>query len=281
MPPYLSSSDRCILFENISSEVWNKIKRAHRVNANLREEGITADIIVDILDFSQNHRSNFEVYARPSYDESTYGSDMDVFVETNPNEYRWFALQAKILKRNNKYTTLRDTSNGTMQWDKLTLLEAVSGCKAYYLLYNGRLGFAHQGNDCKGPFTAEQFGCSLVEPQIISGLANIQTPTGRYINPSFEDIHPHDAIPWRKLVCCLHNVNDYRLYSEETIIASNPKFKKIDTDRIQNNNEFEVEDGNEKQDNDIPLVPENIINTAIREAKWNPAFRIIIKRSLA
>ena len=273
----LNDSARCKLFEDIASKVWKKIIKAHDVNANLPEIGITADILVKILQYNKG-LTNFDVYAKNSWNESMYGSDIDVFVETYKNQYRWFALQAKILKSSNQYDKLRYASGGIFQWDKLTLLEAVSGCKSYYLLYNGRDGYVHNGNDsCDRNFTESQFGCSLVEPMDIKRIANKTKANGSFIKATFEDFHPKFAQPWRILTCCYHDTIGFELYSLEVIKNSNPSFKLI-TASISDKDIEEDNDDNETKE-DVFMDNDNLISIASQNAKWNPGLRLVIHRT--
>lgn len=93
------ATDRCQLFEGISREVWNRIILAHDIKVDLPEIGITSDIIVEILQFSKYHLANFDVYAKTGWNENVYGADIEIFIETNVNEYIMFGLQAKVLKK--------------------------------------------------------------------------------------------------------------------------------------------------------------------------------------
>ena len=278
----LFATDRCTLFKNLASEVWSKIIYAHAVGVDLPEIGITADIIVEILQYAKNHISNFDVFAKPGWNEQLYGSDLDIFIEVQPNQFRWFALQAKVLKKNNRYDTLRDSSDTIMQWDKLALLEGASGCKGYYLLYNGKFNYRNSNIDiCKQKFAAEQFGCSIVEPADIKTFALKKGARGiRHVNPRFEDFHPRYAQPWRTLVCCYLDITNSILYSREEILASNPRLQKLG-DEIANNNDdpdneiLKTGGENLKNGNDIPVVQDNRINIAMREANWDAGLRII------
>tara|TARA_A100000171_G_scaffold46746_1_gene51925 strand:+ start:15844 stop:16719 length:876 start_codon:yes stop_codon:yes gene_type:complete len=281
----LINSGRCILFERIASEVWNRIIRAHDVNVNLREEGVTYDILVDILRFSKYHSGNFDVYAKPGYDENKYGSDIDVFVETSKNQYRWFALQAKILKSNNRYNTLRDgysTTNPSYQWDKLKLLEGVSGCRAYYLLYNGKprsKDYVFNITDhCSRPYTEDQLGCSLVSVQVIERLGLKRNVRGtRYVNPTYEDIHPNDSEPWRTLVCCMLDKAQVTLYEKAEISNYNSKFKPISEISLSEDiQDYEVD---KEPSDDFNENTDNRIAVASMKADWNPTFKIVINRS--
>lgn len=274
----LWKSERCFLFKDIADRVWQRIARKHKLGMNDKEIAVTNDIIADILEYHSITLKNFDVYARDSYLESEYGSDIDIFIETHKNKYRWFALQAKLLKKNKRYDTLRDSSDGRMQWEKLFLLEMAGRCKTYYLLYNGNQNSSYNGKDkCKRDFNETQFGCSLVEPSTIKTLANKRNRRG-YISPKYSDIHPKEAQPWRILTCCELEITGFELYSREEIQESISDLRlfsllKIsDEDREENDN-F-TEDKNEFIDN-----PANRITSASKEVNWNPSIRIVISWS--
>lgn len=281
----LINSGRCTLFNNIAGKVWERIINAHDVGINLREEGITYDILVDILRFSKYYSGNFNVYAKPGYDENKYGSDLDVFVETSKNQYRWFALQAKILKSNNTYNTLRDghsATNPTYQWDKLKLLEAVSGCSAFYLLYNGKEradDYVFRQNDfCNRHYEEDKLGCSLVSVPIIEKLALRRNPSNsQFKNPTYEEIHPHNSEPWRTLVCCMLDKKEGTLYTKSEVNYYNTKFNPIAEANIVDNIEGP---GIDKEPiDDFTENSNNRIAIASNEAGWDPTFKLVINRS--
>jgi hypothetical protein len=259
---------RCKLFQQISSSVWNQIIGAHAVNEDEMETGITRGILVKIKHYNRNYSPNFDIYAKSGWNEKIYGSDLDVFVETARDEYRWLALQVKILKKNLTYTTFRDTSDNIMQWEKLNLLEGASGCKSYYLLLNGVRDFAIKGVDkCHHDFDADQYGCSLVEPSVVERLASIQE-NNRYVNPTFSDFHPNHAQPWRIIPCC-NNYNDADvLYSLKQITESDPNFVAYDP-------ETSISSTTEQR---TVSEPDNPIAIASTSSGWNPGLRMVIKR---
>jgi len=279
----LLSSDRCQLFKIIAETVWYRINRKHNLGINDKEIAVTNDIIADILEYHQTTLKNFDVYARDSYLESEYGSDIDVFIETHENKYRWFALQAKLLKKNKRYNTFRDSSDGTMQWDKLYRLETLTGCKPYYLLYNGNQNNNFNGNDkCSQNFNEVQFGCSLVEPAIIEDLANQRNGRG-FISPHYSDIHPNDAQPWKILVCCELETDGFKLYTKEEISKSLSDLKLISTLKTDADQDVENDDlSNDKGTiSDSTENPNNPISFGSKEAGWNPSVRIVINWSSA
>lgn len=274
----LSTSARCQLFENIAEKVWKRISSAHEVNVNLSEIGITADVMVDILQYNKS-LANFDVFVRKADDESLYGNDIDLFVETNTNEYRWFALQAKILKTSGNYDKLRYSSGGILQWDKLLLLEGVSGCRSYYLLYNGdgTNSYNYNGNDkCDRNFSETQFGCSIVNTNDVINIASRTNARGKFIKATFNDFHHNLAEPWRVLTCCYHDTVGIELYSIEKITESNINFRPISqtTDDIKTEeDDFEEKDFNSEIDSDNPIV------RASKKANWKPKLRIVIHRT--
>ncbi len=194
---------RCKLFEDLSEQVWDSICKAHNVKIDKKEEDITADLIIEILTFSKNNVSNFDVYAKPGYKGNVNGSDIDIYVETSKNQYRRFALQAKVLKKNNRYNTLRDgcsKTNPNYQWDKLKKLEKNNSCKGYFLLYNGKDNYIYTGTDCIGvSFNEKQFGCSLVELDEIKKFGLKKGPNGNFIKFGFRRYSPEPRITIEKV----------------------------------------------------------------------------------
>ncbi len=277
----LSKSARCKLFEDIAEKVWKRISEAHEVNVNLSEIGITADIMVEILQYNKG-LTNFDVYVKRADSEKLYGNDIDIFVETNINQYRWFALQSKILKTSGQYDKLRYKSGGILQWDKLLLLEAVSGCESYYLLYNGDAtsSYNYTGNDkCGRTFSESQYGCSLVKTSDVKRIGSRTNVTGQFIKATFNNFHHNLAEPWRILTCCYHETDGIELYSIEEIKESDINFKlitelTIDKDKEDSENYIEKDEMNNENIN-----PENPISKASQEAKWNPNLRLVIRRT--
>jgi len=288
MYSYLFASDRCLLFQNIATEIWHKIINAHDVGVNTPEIGITADIITNILQYSKYHKENFEIYARNSWNEKLYGSDIDLFVETEAGKYIWFALQAKVLKTNKKYESLKDgydvVNSPIYQWEKLTTLERITGCIPYYLFYNGVEDYRYEGLDkCGKPFRQEQFGCSIVKPIDVQRISMLRRENGSFITPTFTDFHPNLAQPWRTLVCCLHDLSKLKHYTYAEIVESIPNLKKLEKDKNQETNVDESKEDSiyisEETKKDVSFIEGNEINNGCIQAKWNPDIRIIVRHS--
>ena len=150
----LQLSNRCKLFEEIASEVWTIVKRNHLTNVQPHETGITNNIVLPFLRSSVLSNPNIGVWANNAYKEIEHGGDIDVFVETIPGQYIWWALQAKVLRLNNRYEGVRNQNErGEYQWNRLERLSINSGCISRYLLYNGVNNYIHNDFDqCNRPY---------------------------------------------------------------------------------------------------------------------------------
>ncbi len=286
----LHSTKRCELFNELSEVIWDEISDYHQLGCDSDESGITKYILREFKRFSSNVIRNFQLYAKPGYKESIYGGDLDVYLGIGWGQYRWFAMQAKLLKHNGIYDTMKDgysASNQSYQWDKLAHLEGVSGCTSLYLFYNGsNHGFKYSGNDrCHQSFDEKQFGCSVVETSMIKSDMEKRMKKNPYHNPRFTDYHPSIALPWRELICCPHrNRNqDFTPYYREDIEGAVEEYERIEiyqADDVQFKRLEEVErrfiqeelefSKIERPSNLIPIIDRS------REAKWSPQFKIVI-----
>jgi hypothetical protein len=189
----LDATKRCELFEIIADDIWDSIVDNHREGVHKNEIGITNDIVTIIRRHHRLH-PNFGVWSNPGVDEDTNGGDIDIFVETDLNQFLWYALQAKVLKIGDKYERLIKKR----QWEKLANLQAVAGCIPFYLFYNGIDKKLSSTRDCcDKEVTEKQFGCMIAEIDIVERIAS-QRSEPRYI-----DFYPRNGHPWRELVCCM------------------------------------------------------------------------------
>ncbi len=206
------------------------------------------------------------VYAREGWNEVTYGSDLDVFVEVAKDQYVWFPMQAKLLKLRNVYNEIYDPKAAKQQWEKLLDLKKIANCNPYYLLYNGNNIIKKIPLDnCWSKVKYTQFGCSLVEPEIVATVTLSKHPSP----PKFDDFHPNFAQPWKVITCCpVHYAGSptYTIYDIKN--AMNQK-----GDKYKNLASF-------GKMNDIPINDNifegNGIINASREADWNPDLTFIV-----
>lgn len=200
----VSSSYRCETFERLASQTWEKVKKHRRHGINPHEDGITNDLITEIRN-EYAFSPNFGVWADRGHYEDTFGTDIDLFVESFSGEFVWYALQAKSLKPDGTYNQVCKRSHDEYQWEKLSKLEKLAGCITYYVLYNGDDNYTVTGLDkCNRLFREDQFGCSLVKPDVMKAKCLRKTEAIVFCeNPEFKDFHDAPAQPWRILTCCL------------------------------------------------------------------------------
>lgn len=262
----LHSSRRCKLFEKIADEVWQLVVRNHNTTTQVNEPGVTNNIIARIRHDALSY-PNIGIWANNAFKEVEHGSDIDIFVETVPGVYIWWALQAKVLRLSGRYEGVRGLHNGEYQWDKLIRLSSSAGCISRYLLYNGVDNFSYTGFDtCGREFNQRQFGCSLVKLEDFKRIAITR-------NPNFNDFHPSLASPWRIITCCLNSIKD-----EKLILYTAKQIKKAVTYYPESNKTIDFIQ--ENSDNlDINDLSENFINEISEQFERKSEFRIVIRTS--
>ena len=196
----LTDSYRCSLFEQIAFTVWDDISKHHRNGMHCPETGITSSIITEIRESGENR--NIGLWASPGIHEDVAGSDIDIFIESDTNEFHWYALQAKVLYQDQSYQGIHNKQ----QWEKLDKLQSIARCIPMFLFYNGRdpKAVAPQQED-------KQYGCSIVPNEAMGKLSEQFKPI------RYPDLHPAIAFPWRELVCTTKHRRGGRLYSSTEI----------------------------------------------------------------
>lgn len=289
----LHTAKRCELFNELSKVIWDQISDYHKLGCDSSELGITKYILRELKRFSNDVIRNFQMYAKPGDDEARYGSDIDLYIGIGGGRYRWVALQAKLLKCNGIYNTMKDgyrpaDPHPSYQWEKLNLLEAVSGCTSYYLFYNGSSnGFTYVGMDkCDQPFKEEDFGCSIVEAGKIREDMESRLNNIAYQNPRFQDYHPSIARPWRTLVCCPHYTrkDNFTPYYREDIDGSIEGYEKIEapleldafeTRALKEREKQFIEEELQVSKRSRPKELVSIVDSS-KQANWNPQYKIVV-----
>ncbi len=231
----------------------------------VNEPGKTNDIVAEIRD-SILADNNIGIWANNGFKEIDHGSDLDVFVETRPGIFVWWALQAKVLMRDGTYKKVKDLHGHEYQWDKLDRLEERAGCFSRYLLYNGIADYEHTNvlDGCNRAFSADQYGCSLVETAAFKHIALSKVPR-------FRDFHPHHAEPWRIIPCCLVSTqrDDLTYYSIGQVKDSVSYYPPA-----ERNPELFLEEETSLELNDLPM---DTIRTSSEEVGWEPVARMVLR----
>lgn len=262
---FLAKSKRCRLFKELALHVWSDVKMHHNSGIDPHEDGITNRLIAKIRN-SHLRWPNVSIWANRGHKEDINGSDIDIFVETKENLFVWWALQAKVLKKNHRYSNLKKQSHGTYQWEKLEKLSQISGCIPKYLFYNGVDMFKCSGTDvCKKSFNEKQFGCSLI------GIDTVKKLSLNAKN-KFHDFHPKHAEPWRIIVCCYfyNEIRDVKTYTINQVKNSISYYESLQGDLgIKDASGSDIK--NER--------PNEAINNFCDIVGRNPKYRLIIRRT--
>lgn len=278
----INAKDICDLFNKISKSVWENIVFNHSVRTEVAEIGLTNNIIATIKNFASLKRnSNIGIWANNGWKENLYGSDLDIFVERTKGWFEWYALQAKVLKTDGKYD-FRKKKEDEHQWNKLKKLKTLTKCNPKYLFYNGVKDFVFSGRDnCDKRFKSYQFGCSIVDPEIVENLLINNTEQVKRILlndpfPKFEDFHPKIASPWRTITCCNKSIES-SLYSgyqiKDALLYYPQKITNIDVLESYleiNEQEFRSE-----------LRNNNVIRVSNEKSGRTPNFAIVITDKLS
>jgi hypothetical protein len=270
---FLSGSRRCRLFDEIASNTWRHVIRNHRTGVQVSEMGRTYDIVAEIRD-SYLADNNIGIWCNPGFKEIEHGSDLDVFVETRPGIFVWWALQAKVLMKDGAYKGLKGLHNGQYQWDLLKRLEERAGCFTRYLLYNGVANYSHENvNDgCNRPFEPDQYGCSLVETTTFMDIALSKVPR-------FRDFHPDHAEPWRIIPCCLVSTKreDLTYYSLAQVKNSMNYY----TPAKENPQFFFDEDSLELNSSELNRYPVSAISNFSEGVGREPIARMVLRSTVS
>jgi len=262
---FLARSKRCRLFKELASQVWSDVIMHHQSKVDPHEDGITNRLIAQIRR-SHLYWPNVSIWANRGQKEDISGSDIDIFVETKENLFVWWALQAKVLKQNGRYSNLKKQSHGTYQWEKLDRLSQVSGCIPKYLFYNGVRKFKSNGIDgCHNSFNENQFGCSLVDIDVVENFVL----SGKN---KFTDYHPDHTEPWRIIVCCYFNNegSEVKTYTINQVKNSLSHYESIVGDLgINDESGYDLK-------NDRPIEAINNFSDNVRR---NPKYRFVIRRT--
>jgi hypothetical protein len=214
-------TERCVLFNNISKQVWDDVTDFRKFGPEPREDSFTPNIIKTIRKVFHKDNS-VGIWANQSYIEKKHGGDLDIFVESRKGHFIWYPLQAKVLKRRGTYEAI--CHGGDYQWKKLGELSKNGDCYPYFLLYNGGEEFdsRYSGKDsCGEKYPVSQLGCSLVDLNTVKDKC--LDLNGNCRPPSFDDFHlHHEAEPWRVLVCCEHSTNARTFTLEQVQMYTEP-----------------------------------------------------------
>jgi len=187
--------------------VWHRIAFARERNLKISETTITEQLIFDFQYEATRRPFAIEIFRAKS--EQTNGNDLELFVETS-NGYILYPCQAKIIGKRDKYHHLRYKSGANYQIDLLLKYAQKHSGVAGYLFYNYVKDEGTHRNLQTFPGQNESdYGISwcpaeLIKERYFPSVLSKKT-TIRSKLPHFNDLHPHDAVPFPEMVCSVLN----------------------------------------------------------------------------
>ena len=141
-----------------------------------------------------------------STDEKSNGNDLEIAIETIEGDYILFPTQAKIIKRNYKYTTINHKSKHSLK-DQLHLLLEYAKHKQgipLYLFYNfcGDEDMITEIETERG-FESKTLGISIANAKNLKDKFYNRL-RGKLNVPDFSSLHKTVAFPFHELFCPTH-----------------------------------------------------------------------------
>lgn len=202
----LEKNDLASFLKLSAVQVWNRIEFVRdRKYLRLNETTLTQNLLFDFWQLAKGTNLPIELYEAKN--EKANGNDLEIFVETHEG-FLFFPCQAKIIRNNNRYISLHhgNKSNATYQMDLLTDYAKLNSGQPIYLLYN-HYSDLQKSIDMEEQvgFPLEFFGCSIVSAHYLKQHFPPEPVVGksRRVVPSFQDLHPHPAIPLHEFVSAI------------------------------------------------------------------------------
>ena len=175
-------------YKDISEDIWYKIDFSNKLKFKFGEVAITSHLLFHLYRHTIKTKNNSIVISE-STNESTSGSDLELYVEIKPKKYLYFLIQAKKLYyigKRSKYTKM-SYKVGTCpkcksQLDILLTYANLNDGIPLYLLYNYSSTF--------GKKDKEYYGCSFVSAKHIKdNFTDMATILKWKTIPTFDDLH--------------------------------------------------------------------------------------------
>ncbi|GGH72717.1 hypothetical protein HNQ91_003499 [Filimonas zeae] len=187
-----------------SIETWRRIAFTRsNSRGKIFEVTLTQNLVFQLYYQFRSRRLPFELWE--ARDEKSNGNDLEFAIET-PRGYILAPCQAKIVKENLRYE-LNHTSAGNMQIESLIAYAKMHKAFPIYLLYNYSDDWKYNNN--KWPNNYDELtsnGCSICSAQYLyEKYYHFDTKTGthRWKTPTFQDLHPENALPLYLFVAIL------------------------------------------------------------------------------
>ena len=239
-----------------SKHLYRYLTRVFSFKLAIDERGINDAFVFSLVEYCYKKGfANVLIYkSRAPKKESDYGHDFDLFVERSDGKFNYFALQAKAMNFNGKYSGIKSSEK---QWEDLKKHEIKFQSKAFYLFYNGQY-LTKQflplpvRSDCIGIPAIEEYGLGIVENDVVSTLMHSKR------SAKFLDFFPQDMDSIRKLFSCegsgFSGIHGFEMHA----IDIKPPYELV---------KHATADQNEEEE-----------NTDLANRDGNASYRIIVKK---
>lgn len=261
-----------------SVETWNSIdfiRTASRLR--LSEPTITQNLVLDFW-HAAKHRI-FPISIFEAVDEKANGNDLELLMETDSG-YIKMTIQAKMIKANDKYPTLKHKASKSShnQIDLLIRYAKKNGAVPLYLFYNctDNNDAAEKVCEHHGLEFVQYTGMSVVKAQDIKNNY-FNRATGKWKIPNFEHLHVNYAFPFFFLF----------LYEEgylEGLVNDEDKHIKVyNRDEIMDDDDWNMLVGPRGIGGIMfeKIMDENMIQKQKGITTFSPQFRIVISKKIA
>ncbi len=148
-------------FEMLAGATWRSIERFSRNRIHLGEDAITS-INLDALAMAA---PSCVLYEDTRVTESTKGCDFELWIGSDSEGWRRYAVQAKKIDSSGRYASLGHKVGGTPQIDILEKYATANRALPIYCFYNNsQKPFSW---NCPLPTQREQLGCSVAPSQVV------------------------------------------------------------------------------------------------------------------
>ena len=149
--------------EQVSEDVWARLKQSRKLVVRLGEETLTDILTLDFTRLAGRHR--VKVFQTPKLREAKTGTDLEVSVNIGGGKAFKYAIQAKKLYPGGRYPHLKSKvgRSGRLQLDVLEHYAKTNGVLPYYLLFNyvDQVVKTQHWHCCQS-LDENQLGCTLV-----------------------------------------------------------------------------------------------------------------------
>lgn len=182
------------LFEELASATWDRIQVGEELQCSQGEETITD---LNLLELKRADLRNLHIRKVTKAEESKSGIDWEWWIGSNSRGWWRYAVQAKKLNQDRRYSALRHKIGHHYQIDILEEFARLNRCIPLYCFYNFTEEDTRSYWHCSLPYEPTQFGCTIAPLDVVRNVFARNKPK------SFGAVHGHAAVfPWRCLVKC-------------------------------------------------------------------------------